>query len=81
MNTARPWGKILIPYLRSDLENHPLYLNEDETGQLYRVSVKQDKSGTYTIDEVPVSNKEVKELDAAFRGSLKRVCVAQPQSF
>ncbi len=51
--------------LRSDLEDHPLYLNEDETGQLYRMTVKQEKNGTYTIDEVPVSDKEVKELDAA----------------
>ncbi len=58
-------GKDLDTLLRSDLEDHPLYLNEDETGQLYRMSVKQEKSGTYTIDEVPVSDKEVKELDAA----------------
>ena len=58
-------GKDLDILLRSDLEDHPLYLNEDETGQLYRMSVKQDKNGAYTIAEVPVSDKEVKELDAA----------------
>lgn len=50
--------------LKEDLQNHPLYINEDSKGNLYRIELKQDKAGVYDIIEIPVTDEEIKRLEA-----------------
>ncbi len=50
--------------LKEDLQNYPLYLNEDSKGNLYRIELKQNKAGIYDINEIPVTDEEIKKLEA-----------------
>jgi len=57
-------GADLDAQLRADLQEFPLYLNEDAEGTLYRIALERTKDGTYTSEKVPVTDDELKELEA-----------------
>lgn len=49
--------------LVADLQKHPLYLFEDKTGQLYRQEVIYDEEGSFSIEQVKVTEEELAELE------------------
>jgi len=57
-------GADLDALLRADLQEYPLYLNEDAGGNLYRIALERTKQGTYTSEKVPVTDADLKELEA-----------------
>ena len=57
-------GAEIDAQLRADLQEFPLYLNEDADGTLYRIALERTKTGTYTSEKVPVTDDELKELEA-----------------
>jgi len=57
-------GAELDAQLRADLQEFPLYLNEDADGSLYRIALERTKDGTYTSERTPVTDDELKELES-----------------
>jgi len=57
-------GADLDALLRADLQEYPLYLNEDADGKLYRIALERTKQGTYTSEKMPVTDADLKELEA-----------------